>query len=100
FITYKDDTKNLRELQKLKMSRELGLITEQELLSTSPELPHRLIVQLESLHKYFIGGKSYDYVILDESQSILAQFSSEKTMNGRLYENLCAFKHFITTAIK
>ena len=68
----------------------------------------RLVLQMESLlhldwtgreDEVFINpsGMMYDALILDEVESLLKQFSSEKTMRGKLHHCAMVFEKLVTT---
>ena len=68
----------------------------------------RLVIQMESLiHLDWAGkenevfmnelGMMYDVIILDEVESLLKQFSSDKTMKGRLYHCAVIFERLLLT---
>jgi hypothetical protein len=60
----------------------------------------RLVVQVESLWKLESSFESYDFVIVDESETILHQFYSEATHNGHSITNHIIFERCITSAKK
>ncbi len=60
----------------------------------------QIIMQMESLWKLDDNFKSYDVVVMDESESCLKQFSSESTMDKVLGKVTAMFEKIIKTANK
>ena len=60
----------------------------------------KIIIQLESLHRLWIqegGFNKYDLIVLDESESVISQFSSG-LHGGNLQRNFAVFKLILETA--
>ena len=54
---------------------------------------HKLIIQVESLHRLYIPGRTNNLLVLDESESIIEQFSSGNFYN--FSESIAAFKFLV-----
>jgi hypothetical protein len=61
---------------------------------------NRLFVQVESLWRLDDGFQPYDLVILDESESLLAQFASRETHKENLINNHIIFERVVSSARK
>ncbi len=70
--------------------RNLGFINYLDHMKTPNwEQYPRLIISPESLHRLFAGYQPYDLIIIDESESVLKQFSSPTTMTHNTA--MCAY---------
>lgn len=69
---------------------------DQPLQETQPMKDYpRLVIQVESLWK--LGPQvDYDFVILDECESIISQMCSFETHQSNIFKNLGVFKHLLT----